>query len=402
MSGLRGIEVGETKLLMDTKRFSTLIDSFYAASAQPERWPEAATQMARFLDSESTALQVRVDGISTIALRATTANYDHWAQQEYTNHFYRHDPFVNGWRALGRPGIFVGHELVDTATLLESEFYVDYFRRLGAFHFLGAGLNLDPNATLILGIHRPMEREDFQAEHRRCLELVIPHLSRAVQTHRLLAKADLHRRVAYEILGALSIAAIAVDPDCKVVFANTVAERSLRASDGLAVRQARLTTSDPRQEPALQEALRRASHLSAGTVAPPADMLSIRRPRKRPLSVMVSPFRADSWVGGLAGASAIVFANDPETRSPPAAKGLARLYRLTPAEARLLDALLQGKRVSEYAERAGISTNTANTHLKQIFAQTETNRQAELMRLVFSDPIALLVRGPGETTELGA
>lgn len=43
-------------------------------------------------------------------------------------------------------------------------------------------------------------------------------------------------------------------------------------------------------------------------------------------------------------------------------------------------------------DRAGISANTANTQLKQIFAKTETNRQAELMRQVLSDSIASLIK----------
>lgn len=376
---------------MDMKRFSALIDGFYGSVAEPQRWQEAATQMARFLDSESAVIQVRADGIGTMTLRAATANYDDAAQQAYVTHFYKHDPAINGWRTIGRPGIFVGHELVDYATLRNSEFYIDHLRRIGVFYPLCAILRLDADTTLMLGIHRPIERKDFSAEHRRGLELAAPHLLRAVQTHRLLATADLHRRVACEVLNALSVSAIVVDPAGKVVFANAVAERSLRESEGLAVRQARLTTSDPRQEAAFQEAIRRASRLSAGSVSPPADMLSIRRACKRPLSVMVAPFRAGSWVGGPPGASAIVFANDPETRRPPAATALARLYNLTRAEARLLDALLQGEQISEFANRVGVSANTAKTQLKQLFAKTGTNRQPDLMRQMYSDPVVSFV-----------
>ena len=43
-------------------------------------------------------------------------------------------------------------------------------------------------------------------------------------------------------------------------------------------------------------------------------------------------------------------------------------------------------------DRAGISANTANTQLQQIFAKTETNRQGELMRQVLSDSIASLIK----------
>jgi hypothetical protein len=39
---------------MDTKRFSALIDSFYSAAREPERWPAAAAQIASLFSSEST------------------------------------------------------------------------------------------------------------------------------------------------------------------------------------------------------------------------------------------------------------------------------------------------------------------------------------------------------------
>lgn len=373
---------------IDAKHLSALIEGFYAASTEPEKWPEAATQLARFFDSESTAIQLRTGGFDSIALRATTANYDQKAQQDYVAHFYKVDPFVNGWRTVGAAGIHFGHELVDPEAFRNSGIYNDYCRRLGVFHTLGAGVDLGFDTTLLLGIHRPIDREDFAAEHRQRLEIVLPHLSRALQTHRTLDADRLQKRVATEILAAHSVATILVDGEYRVLFANGAADQLLKADDGLRVRQARLTTRDPRQEAALRQAVSLASVAATGSVAPPADLLSVRRAHKRPLSVLVTPLPRDAGSDGLAEASAIVFAHDPETRRPPATAALAALYKLTAAEARLLEALLQGQRITEYAEQAGISPNTANTQLKQIFAKTGTNRQADLMREVWSDPIA--------------
>ena len=203
----------------------------------------------------------------------------------------------------------------------------------------------------------------------------------------------MQRRLACEVLGALSIAAFVVDRRCKLVFANQVADRLLQVGDGLVVRQTGLTTRDPRQEQALWEAVDRASRITTGHITRPGNVLLVHRARKGPLSILVVPYPRDVCTDDPVGASAIVFASDPDTRRPPAtAIVAAALPSSLPAETRLLDALLQGERVSEYADRAGISTNTANTQLKQIFAKTETNRQAELMRRVLSDPIASLTK----------
>jgi DNA-binding CsgD family transcriptional regulator len=73
---------------------------------------------------------------------------------------------------------------------------------------------------------------------------------------------------------------------------------------------------------------------------------------------------------------------DPELSAAPPIEALRALYGLTDAEARLTCALLEGARLEDYAERVGISMNTARTHLKSVFAKTDTDRQAELMRLL--------------------
>jgi DNA-binding CsgD family transcriptional regulator len=71
---------------------------------------------------------------------------------------------------------------------------------------------------------------------------------------------------------------------------------------------------------------------------------------------------------------------------------ITRLYGLTGAEARLLQALVRGERVGTYAKNAGITLNTAKGYLKQLFSKTQTRRQSDLLRLVLSNPLLRLVR----------
>ena len=83
-----------------------------------------------------------------------------------------------------------------------------------------------------------------------------------------------------------------------------------------------------------------------------------------------------------------MLAVDPELRRAPPVEALRALYPFTDAEAGLVCGLLDGERLEDYAERAEIAINTAKTHLKAVFAKTETNRQAELIRLLSSPPIS--------------
>lgn len=65
---------------------------------------------------------------------------------------------------------------------------------------------------------------------------------------------------------------------------------------------------------------------------------------------------------------------------------LRRLYGLTPAESKLATALAAGKSLGDVAQEFHISKYTVRAQLRQIFAKTDTHRQAELVKLLLSPP----------------
>jgi DNA-binding CsgD family transcriptional regulator len=68
---------------------------------------------------------------------------------------------------------------------------------------------------------------------------------------------------------------------------------------------------------------------------------------------------------------------------------LAKSYRLTPSELRVLLAIVEVGGVPEVAETLGIAETTVKFHLRNLFAKTETRRRADLVKLLasFSTPL---------------
>ena len=62
---------------------------------------------------------------------------------------------------------------------------------------------------------------------------------------------------------------------------------------------------------------------------------------------------------------------------------LKEVYGLTPAEVRVALAIADGETINRYADRRGISRNTAVSQLKRAFAKTGVRRQSELVRWLF-------------------
>jgi DNA-binding CsgD family transcriptional regulator len=75
--------------------------------------------------------------------------------------------------------------------------------------------------------------------------------------------------------------------------------------------------------------------------------------------------------------------------APSPSKILAKAYRLTPTELRVLLAIVQVGGIPETAVAMGVAETTVKTHLRRLFDKTGASRQADLVKLVsgFSDPL---------------
>jgi DNA-binding NarL/FixJ family response regulator len=81
-------------------------------------------------------------------------------------------------------------------------------------------------------------------------------------------------------------------------------------------------------------------------------------------------------------ATAAVFVRNVQLDTPPLLKTVATLYRLTPRESRVLQALVEVGGVPAVADELGVSAATVRTHLKNLFEKTGMRRQADLVRLI--------------------
>jgi DNA-binding CsgD family transcriptional regulator len=81
-------------------------------------------------------------------------------------------------------------------------------------------------------------------------------------------------------------------------------------------------------------------------------------------------------------AVAAVFIRKTAPNAPPPLEAIAKLYKLTAGEVRVLDAVLKINGVKAMAETLGLSQATVKTHLQSLFRKTGTNRQSDLVKLV--------------------
>ena len=267
-------------------------------------------------------------------------------------------------------------------------------------------MDSDPRGPLVLGsmLAEGNARSDLVLRYRpsgprsETGEVVLGelagHVLRALRLHRALVGGQVRGHATALVLDSLPFAVILVNMMGRVLQANRLGEEILGIGDGLARDASGLRAGNVADTERLHHVIAQVAGSVVDSGTSPVGVLRLERPSMAPpWLVVVAPVharrRADTVTEIAALFVAEAMSGDP-TGLPPEA--VARLFALTPAEARLLVALVDGLTLDQAAERFALSKNTLRNQLNQIFRKTETNKQSELVRMILSSPAPILSR----------
>jgi DNA-binding CsgD family transcriptional regulator len=234
-----------------------------------------------------------------------------------------------------------------------------------------------------LEVYRPRHARDFAASEIRVLSRLVPHVANALRVNWYVGASQTHQSQAEAALNQLNAGLFLLANDGRIVFANRMTQALLRQGDGIRSHGGKLAAARQQDRCRFSEFIGRAAGQATGTHMVQAIRID-RDVGRRPLQAWAAPLprHPTNFLIQSSLSDVMLVVIDPELSAAPPMEALRALYQLTDAEARLTCGLLEGARLEDYAERAGISMNTARTHLKSVFAKTDTDRQAELIRLL--------------------
>jgi DNA-binding CsgD family transcriptional regulator len=372
---------------------ASLIGDVYDAALDPSSWGRALAAIAELLGAPSAFLEVRrpngrqteLIATSGLGVGSVDAHNIYSAAKEI-------------WSAEGEAlprckPLVLSHHL-QAAQVTDAGH--------GPLHIIGAWLETAPEELALVSFHRHPGSAGFTAKNCSTLDAVLPHLSRAlVIRSRLLGFAG---RGAVEAcaLDTLSFGVVITQPDGRVVYANSTAERLAAEADGFSLGsddKSLAASSAP-----ITAKLRRLIATAARAGARPSSRaISLPRPSGRQALIVVVMTLPPGRTGATASDEpfAILVVHNPELESGPIRVVLQDAFGLTPAEARIADGLASCASIEGLSEFYGISIETVRSHLKSIFLKTERRRQSEVMALLARLDAARVGQVPGSFDRLG-
>jgi DNA-binding CsgD family transcriptional regulator len=370
---------------------SEFVGLIYDTAFDAGTWPTVLNHLADLLGATSGAALVsynsRARAPSILCPRADPdyirSFLEYWGHRCLILHYSRNHPFA----AVVKPEMFVSRE-----EYCSTEMFNEWFKPQRAEAMIGAKLLIKSHVLTFLGLARPYSSGDFDVTETRLFAALIPHLQRAVQLQLRLSALDGPPEGSAEILNRLLQGVVLVDSHARVIFANRVAERMLRAGAGLVLGRDGLRAQIPDETRRLRQTIADCAE-PRYEVAGAGGRIRLSREERAPLTVLVVPHRSRyAWVD-VAWPRAVLFIVDPETAAGVRCESLRDDFGLTPAEAALALEILKADGLRAAANRLAISLATAHTELAHIFGKTGTRRQAELVRLILQSQPAVLEEG---------
>jgi DNA-binding CsgD family transcriptional regulator len=369
-------------MIPDTKDFSDLIGAIYDTTLDRAVWPDALAMAAEFVGGPA----------ATIFSKNPTAGngsvYCEWGVDPYYKQVYFDKYVTLDPSTTGHCGAEVGQpvataDLMPYGEFLETRFYKEWVRPQGLVDCVSAVLDKSVTTAALFGVFRHERNGVVDDETRQRMRIIVPHVRRAVLIGNVLDLNAAESDAFADTLSGLAAGVFLVDKSARIVFANTSGQAMLDGARILCRRNDALTAVDQRAGPTLSEVIASAGDGDAAVGAkgiavplsfPPDDVWLAH--------ILPLTSGARQRTGLTYSAVAAVFVHKASVEAPSAMETMAKSYKLTPGELRVLGAMHEVGAVSSVAEALGISEATVKTHLQHLFAKTGTKRQAELVKLL--------------------
>jgi DNA-binding CsgD family transcriptional regulator/PAS domain-containing protein len=365
-----------------------LISGFYDANMDARPWPEILSKLRA-------AIHADVCFVTQHDFNRQSGRFEHWADIDtlyvsaYADLYAAENPWVRDPDRFSKPGVvWTSQDLLPDAQLVDSDFYRYWLRPQELFHHLFGVIDADQGRSQLVVFGRSYNKGAFWQDDAAMLRRLLPAMRLGLRAGQRFQRECAVQKIALGTLDAMPIGVVLLNREGGIAAANRTAREIIDSDDGLFIGSGGLGLKLAGGRVRFRDYIAGGPGRAADQVS---ELIAIPVPRpsgRRPLTVIAVPVRhVPEGIGDAL--AAVVFVGDPERPVDIDPRMLTRLYGLSRAEARVAAILATGKRLEQVAESLGLTYETVRKHLKQIFAKSGTERQAELIRTVTSGPAGL-------------
>jgi DNA-binding CsgD family transcriptional regulator len=373
----------------ETEALSALIGDIYDAALDPTLWPRVVEKAGGFVGGSAASLFAR-DSVYKTGNSYYAFGVDPHYEKLYFEKYIKFDPLNAVYLTLAVGDVISNSNIIPHAEFVETRFYKEWAQPQGWTDNVIASLEKSSTSIAGFAVFRH-EREGLADDAtRRLMRLIAPHLRRAVLIGKVVDLNKVEAATFAETLDGLGAGIFLVDVSGRIVHANAAGDMMLNSASVLHAAGGRLILHDPHADRTLADTFAAAGNGDAAIGVKGVAVPLVGHDGERHVAhvlPLTSGVRRRAGASYAALAALFVHKAALDTPSPP--EVIAKAYKLTPMESRVMLAIVEVGGVPEVAEALGIAETTVKTHLGRVYKKTDSDRQADLVKLVagFSNPL---------------
>jgi DNA-binding CsgD family transcriptional regulator/PAS domain-containing protein len=379
------------KYMQEEHALSTVIGHIYEASYNPEKWSVVLEKIAKYTGAHSTAILYK--------------NQDSESQGcSYSYNFPDED--IKKFIDFGvDPNFYLFYEKASIGTAAASDLLVPDRSKLEArlgekyismaqstvfYHMAGGLLYEDDRRIVGIGVMCPKEMGPMNEQQIEKLDMLIPHLQRALIIQNELRQLNDRVKALHESLDRLLIGLILFDKQLKPIYINPVAKSILKYHPAIQFENGKISASHHEDTEKIHSALVKAlSASTADNIDEASTSFGIKHHENATtLPVIISPVNGivkGFQVGDQEAVVDMCF-SDPERPYLVETDKLTEIFGLTKAEAQVATSMANGISPKDIATMNNVEVSTIRSQLKSIYQKMGVNTQAELVKSLLTGP----------------
>jgi DNA-binding CsgD family transcriptional regulator len=375
----------------ESEHLSALVGAIYDAALDAALWPDVLLKTSHYVPGGATSLFAKDASAKSLVLHYDDGGIEPRYVQLYAEKFAKIDPSttVHYFAEIGEPTSTINFAPIDE--FQATRFYREWVKPQGLVDFMTVALEKTATTVAMLGVFRHDRHGLADDASLRRMRLIAPHIRRAVAISRAIDLKAAQAATFSDAFDKLSSCMLLVDATGRIVHANAAAMMMLASDNVLRAVSGRIAAHDPQAGKGLRDVFEAAGMGDAAVGMRGIALPIVARDGENYVCyVLPLTSGARSRTGSTLHAAAVMLVQKVELAALATPEVIAKAYKLTPTELRVLIAVAEIGGAPEVAEAFGIAETTVKFHLKSLFEKTGARRQADLVKLLagFANPLA--------------
>ncbi len=373
--------------------YDELLDLIYLIPTDKTAWTHFAEKIIHILDASYVHIQAidfKHNVLSFSNGKGPLALEDYAvAELDYLRYPIGDDPRWDGFLAPECQTWYQCHIHVSAEFVAQSELYQKILIPVGLRFVSTHKLILDKDLCVFWSVCSSEQRQPLLPHELDFLSVFVPHLKRVVLSQRHLYEFSYDHIVGHELIDKLQQPIVLLSLSGQIVHANQNAELLLTQHPLLSIIEQQLILKDKNQQQQFVQCLYELENLfryDQQNLSEAIEQVFELPNKKQPelvfsMSLLISEKQKSFF--GVRPLLMLKFYPSRYARKVHLAElELQKVYNLTKKELQICTSFINQHKLEDIAQECSITLSSLRTYLKRIFAKTQTNSQAELVRLL--------------------